>query len=212
MRSSQVDKAGLLENKRGNIMIKILPFLALFFMCSCNVSTADSGKVNQGSIVLSVDQVRGNPEYISKIVDIRGEVIVEYHGTALCGQEETLCFFIDPVSELEEDYLYEIYDKLAGEIGLVQKKLGKAKLFATLRGRPEYYIYSDDGEEEIIKSFEEDDDRLIRVRFVLHKVLELDIRSGSGKPDPFYSDDPADWEEILKEKASTSVQRQFVLF
>ena len=179
-------------------MIRLLSFLVLLFMCSCNFSKADSSSVNQDSIALPVDQVRDNPEYISKILDMRGEIVVEYHGTKLCSPEGTHCFFIDPVSELEKDYLYEIYDKLSGEIGLVQKKLGKAKLFATLRGRPEYYIYSEDGEEEIIKNFEEDDERLIRVRFVLHKVLELDIRAGSGKPDPFYSDDPDDWEEILK--------------
>lgn len=170
-------------------MLKMLPFLilALFSTYSCNVS-----KAYENNIFLTVDQVRDNPEYASQIIDMRGEVITEYHGAKLCGQEETPCFFVvlpikgDPEQgfELEEDYLYEKYEDLSGEIGLVQKRLGTAKLFATLRGMPEYYIYTDDEEELIIKDFKDADDRLIRVRFVLQKVLELDIRPGSGKPNP----------------------------
>ena len=182
-------------------MLKLFPFLTLFFMYSCNVSNA-----YQNSLFLTVDQVRDNPEYASQIVDMRGEVIVEYHGAMLCGHEGTPCFFVvlpikgDPEQgfELEEDYLYKKYEDLSIEIGLVQKKLGTAKLFATLKGMPEYYTYSDDEEEVIIKDFKEEDDRLIRVRFVLQKVLELDIRPGSGKLDPWLSTDPADLEELLR--------------
>jgi len=175
-------------------------------MCSCNF-----GNTSKNSIVLTVDQLRSNREYASQIVDVWGEVIEDYHGTTLCNPKGDSGFFIVlPGSEedfkLEEDYLYEKYKNLSIEIGLVQKKLGNARLFATLRGQLEYYTYSDDGEEIIVinpnkSPFDDidDEDFSPRVRFLLQKVLELDIRGGSGKPSLWLSDDPADIEELLRE-------------
>ena len=93
-------------------MLKLLPFLVmtLFFTYSCNASKAYENNI------LTVDQVRDKPEYASQIVDVRGEVIYEYHGRALCSPNGESGFFVvlpikgDPEQgfELEEDYLESV--------------------------------------------------------------------------------------------------------
>jgi len=199
---------------KGVEVLKQLLFLVLIFVSSCNTS-----KVSQYSTVFSVDQLFENSEHVLQIADVRGEIFNEYHGVRLCNPEGSLCIpvashenvylpddSLKPNFELEEDYLYKMYKDLSIKIGDVQRRLGNARLFATLRGRFERYTYSDDGKEVLIDPkmvFDPVEDfefitRIRGIRFVLQKVLELDIRPGSGKLDPWLSNDPADLEELLR--------------
>jgi hypothetical protein len=131
--------------------------------------------------LLTVDQlIDESPKYASKIVDVRGEIAMEYHGPVLENANGTLGVFVvlpDNIDieigfELQQDYLYEEYKRLYNEIGLFQKKLGEARLFATLRGK--YILLSND--QEIIRP-NHNNGSLVRKRFVLQRVLELDIQS-----------------------------------
>jgi len=143
------------------------------------------GAMCKDNPVITMDELRSDlSKYESKLVDVTGEVILKNQGTDLCGENEYHCLFIclpeyvnpKPSFKLRKDRLYEEFDDLSGKIGLVQRSLGKAKLMATLRGQVYYYIPAETVEEEDV-FFEHPPDRSwIQPRFVLQRVLKLDVQ------------------------------------
>jgi|WetSurMetagenome_2_1015567.scaffolds.fasta_scaffold276935_2 hypothetical protein len=157
---------------------QIIMALILLVMSGCN-----SQKSSQGDVVLGVDQlIQDSSKYASKIVAVHGEIKMDYHGPVLCDENGTPCFFVVPPEnlspkpdfELSKDHMYEEYKRLYIDIASVQRALDKAKLFSTLRGRFENYILSN-GKETIVQNPK--DRSSVKCRFVLQRVLELDIRS-----------------------------------
>jgi hypothetical protein len=157
-------------------ILKSFWILLLFSMITC----VDQ----QSERIVTVDYLLDNAsKYASKVVDVRGEVVMEYHGPTICDQKGTPCLFIilptdaNGLSEvkLQKNDMFDKYKRLSLEIGLVQKQLGKAKLLATLRGRFDRYVVLPNGDETIIQKSNEND--LVRCRFVLQKVLTLDIHN-----------------------------------
>jgi len=138
----------------------------------------------QDNAVLTVDQlINDSSRYASRIVDVRGEIVMDYHGPTLCDENGTPCFFVvlpenlnpKPDFEIQKDHLYGEYERLSSKIGLVQKKLGKAKLLVTLRGRFDNYILLSNGKEVIVQNAKEES--AVRRRFVLQRVLKLDVQN-----------------------------------
>jgi len=159
-----------------------LPLILIFLSISSSADQAAS--TTQGNIVMTVDHLINNAsKYASKIVDVRGEIIMDYHGRTLCDAKGAPCLFVilpedvvpKPDFELEKDHMYEEYERLSSEIGLVQKKLGKAELFATLRGRFDIFTLLPNGKEVIAQNAKKGS--LVRCRFVLQKVLKIDVRA-----------------------------------
>jgi hypothetical protein len=147
---------------------------------SLSICACTGPKPKQSNIVLTVDQlVESVGKYASEIVDVRGEVILDYHGTTLCDLKGTSGFLIflpeyiepKPDFELVKDKMYEDFERLSIEIGSVQKQLGKAKLLATLRGR---YDIIQDKIEVIVQNPTFGYSR--RHRFVLQRVLNLEVQ------------------------------------
>lgn len=159
-------------------MAKSPLLLILLLTCTCNGTQSV-----HDNAVQTVDQLVNNPsKYASRIIDVRGEIVMDYHGPTLCDSSGTPCFFITlpksvlskPNFELDRDHLYEEYERLSSEIGLVQKKLGKAKLMVTLRGRFDSYVLSPEGREVIVQNPRKGSPT--RCRFVLQRVLKLDVQ------------------------------------
>ncbi len=104
---------------------------------------------------------------------------MDYHGPTLVDLKEKCGFFVflpenidpKPDFELVKDKMYEDYERLSLEIGLVQKQLGKAKLVATLRGR---YDLLQKRIEELAKHPWLASP--VRHRFVLQRVLKLEVQ------------------------------------
>jgi hypothetical protein len=162
--------------------VKTSPLLAALVLITCQGACQPSA---QDDLVLTVDQLKSSFKYSSKIVDVSGEIIMDYHGPTLCNQHGTQCFFIvqptnvdpKPNFELKKDHMYDEYERLAIEVGLVQRKLGKSKLLATLRGRYDDYILLPNGEEVIVQKREKGNQEQVRCRFVLQKVLKLEVQN-----------------------------------
>jgi hypothetical protein len=130
--------------------------------------------------VFSVEGLKKSDQYCSKIVDVSGIIIKEYHGLRLCDKNETPCIFVwepeaDDKLELEKDRMYDEYKRLAVEVGLDPERLRKEKLFVTLRGRYEEFILSPNGDAIILTESKHEND--VRCRFILQKVLKLDVRT-----------------------------------
>jgi hypothetical protein len=160
-----------------NMMKSLIPLIVLL-ICACN-----GPRSIQNDKVLTVEQlIDERYKYASRILDVRGEIVMDYHGPALCDESGTPCFFVIPSEnivpkpdfELHKDHLYEEYRQLSIKIGLVQKKLGKAKLLVTLRGRFDNYILLPNGEEVVVKNPKKES--AVRCRFVLQRVLKLDVQ------------------------------------
>jgi hypothetical protein len=156
------------------------PYLILVI---CSLSACNGQKPAQDNTVLTVSDLISRPaKYASRILDVRGEIIMDYHGPTLCDESGTPCFFVilpenvfpRPDFDLEKDHTYEEYERLSIEIGSVQRTLGKAKLFATLRGRFDQYNLLPNGKEAIVQNPQKGS--LVRCRFVLERVLNLDVR------------------------------------
>ena len=144
------------------------------------------GAICKDNPVITMDELRSDlSKYESKMVDVTGEVIVEYHGTALCDESEYHCLFIilpeyvspQPSFKLRKDRVYGEFDELSREIGLVQRSLGKAKLMATLRGQVYYYIPAENVDEEDVFVERPPDISWVQTRFVLQRVLKLDVQA-----------------------------------
>jgi hypothetical protein len=152
--------------------------LMLFFFCPLLVMSC----ALRETVPISVDELIDNTaKYASKIVDVQGEIIMDYHGPILCDPKENGVFvrlpdsiFPTPDFKLEKDHLFDEYERLSIEIGLVQKRLGKAKLFATLRGRYELFESLPNGKEVTIQ---DPKGSLVQHRFVLQRILELHVQT-----------------------------------
>jgi hypothetical protein len=160
-------------------MLKSLLLLTVLSVCACN-----GPRSAQDNVVLTVDHlINESSKHASRIVDVRGEIVMDYHGPTLCDENGTPCFFVIlpenivpvPDFELQKDHLYEEYERLSSEIGLVQKKLGKAKLLVTLRGRFDNYVLLPSGRTVIVQNPKEETPA--RCRFVLQRVLKIDVRN-----------------------------------
>ena len=81
-----------------------------------------------------------------------------------------------PSFKLHKDRFYYEFDDLSGKIGLVQRSLGKAKLMATLRGQVYYYIPAENVDEEDLFVEHPPDRSWFQSRFVLQRVLKLDVQ------------------------------------
>jgi len=112
-------------------------FLALSLALPSVASGAEPAKV-------TVCQLVEKPErFAQKMVSVRGEIVQEHHGLGICSEDCRGCIQIvepedvspKPEFELERDSLYEEFDRLSMDVGLVQRLLGKATLQATLVGR-----------------------------------------------------------------------------
>jgi hypothetical protein len=130
---------------------------------------------------MTVDYLLNNrSNYRSKTVTVRGEIKDTYHGLLMCDENGEPCISINllenvsPNIELEQDFMYEEFKNLSLSVGSVQRTLGKAKLFATLRGRVHMETISSSGKEVTIQ-----DPLDIRVEswFVLQEVLKIEIKA-----------------------------------
>lgn len=137
----------------------------------------------QNKAVITMDSFFDVPsKYAFKIVDVRGEVMMDYHGRVLCDQRGNGFFitkpedvFPKPDFKLEKDHLFDEYERQSIEVGDVQRTLGKAKLLVTLRGRFEFYQLLPDG--KVVIPPHPENGPLIRKRFVLQRVLDLHVES-----------------------------------
>jgi hypothetical protein len=159
-------------------LIKSIPLFAIIVISSCT-----NPRLTQDNGTITVNYLIDNSfKYASRMVNVRGEIVMDVHGPALSNGNGTAGFFVvlpesiypKPSFELQKDFMYEEYYRLSIEIGDVQKRLGKAKLFGTLRGRFDAYIELPDGEEVIVRNPEKSTSA--RYRFVLQRVNELDIQ------------------------------------
>ena len=134
--------------------------------------------------MLTVDDLLNHgATYKSKTVDVRGEIIMDYHGPVLCNAKEEGFFIVLPVAvfpkpvfRLEADYNYGEYRRLCIEIGSVQRTLGKAKLFATLRGRYDLYTVTSQVNGKEVFDYNPPMGTLARHRLVLQRVLNLEVQ------------------------------------
>jgi len=156
-------------------------FLIVLFTLAVSACKAD--KSVETNPVLTVDHlINSSSNYASKIVTVRGEIVMDYHGPTLCDESGSPCFFVvlpervfpNPEFVLDKDHAYEEYLRLSLEIGSIQRTLGKAQLFATLRGRFDNYDLLPNGKEVIVQNPPKGS--LVRRRFVLQKVVKLDVR------------------------------------
>ena len=140
------------------------------------------GAMCKDNPIITMDELRDNlSKYESKLIDVTGEVIVEYHGPALRDEDKSFYLFImspeyvspKPRFKLREDRLYDEFEDLSREVGLVQRSLGKAKLMATLRGQI-YYFAKESGNEMVEHP---PDISWIQTRFVLQRVMKLDVQA-----------------------------------
>ena len=160
-------------------ILKVLMIMMFVAMSGCGIH-----KTPPANNVLSVDQlVRDSTKYVSKIVDVKGEIKMDYHGPVLCDEKGTPCFYVvrpENVASkadfaLVQDPMYEEYERLYINIASIQRTLGKAMLLGTFRGRFDNYILMSNGKETIVQN--PGDRSSVRCRFVLQRVLELNIRS-----------------------------------
>ncbi len=126
---------------------------------------------------LTVGDLINNPsKYASKIVVVRGELIPDYHGKALCDKKVRPCVYITntpdsiypkPNFEVEKDSLYWDYERL------VMEQLGgrNTELILTLRGRFDIPPKGSNSLKEL----------------VLQKVIALEVRK---KPPEILADPP----------------------
>ena len=157
--------------------VNILLIIVLTFSYGCS-------KTKEEIPLITIEQLRNNlSEYESKTVDVYGEIIFHYHGTAICDETEELCLNIledvVPDYKLHKDQLYDKFTELYIEIGGVQKQLGKARLMAKLRGCVYYYTISD-GDILMLPHpppARPPDLPWVRPRFVLQQVLDLDVQT-----------------------------------
>jgi hypothetical protein len=137
----------------------------------------------QGKSAITIDDVFNDPsKYAFKIVDVRGEIQMDYHGPVLCDAQGNGFFIKNPdeVSpkpgfELKRDYRFDEYERLSIEVGSIQRTLEKARLLATLRGRFEYFQMLSDG--KVIMPLHPKYGSLTHKRFVLKRVIELHTES-----------------------------------
>jgi hypothetical protein len=176
-----IHAAGRIRERFGMIRaaIRLILISAALGQTACGI---------QSKAVITMDDFFDDPsKYAFKIVDVRGEIQMDYHGPVLCDAQGNGFFIKEPDSispkpdfGLEKDHLYDEYERLSMEVGSVQGTLGKAKLLVTLRGRFEFFQLLPDG--IVVIPPHPENGPLIRKRFVLQRVLRLDVQSLQKKP------------------------------
>jgi hypothetical protein len=124
-------------------------------------------------------------KYAGRVLTIRGRVIKEHHGTALCDDQYEKCVQVVLPDEVEprpeftlvRDATYERFAKLALEVGLVERSLGRAALEARIFGR--FDISGPADVERAQKGLP------VPTRFVLARVAQVEVRrlGAARKPD-----------------------------
>jgi hypothetical protein len=156
--------------------LKLLAIAIALLICACT-----DQRPAQLNVVLTVDQlVDSAGKYASKIVDVRGEVIMDYHGPTLVDLEGKCGFFIflpenidpKPGFELVKDKMYEEYERLSYKPGGSLRQPEDGKLIATIRGR---YDLLQERIEDLAKHPWLASP--VRHRFVLHRVLKLEVQN-----------------------------------
>jgi hypothetical protein len=138
-----------------------------------------------GHVITVEELVTNHSKYATEFVDVRGELILEFHGNVLQDESECCGFFVippeavtpEPDFKLVRDSMYQRYEKLMIEVGSVQRRLGKAKLIGTLRGK--YYLGSSESTGGALVIPQLPDPlarRPMQHRFVLHRVIKLDVQ------------------------------------
>jgi hypothetical protein len=159
-------------------ILKCILLVILAFTCSCT-----RRKPTSDSVILDLDQlINHSSKYATQLVDVSGEISMDYHGPLICSDKGSPCLFIvlpenvvpKPDFELMKDNMYEKYEKLSIEIGIIQKQLGNSRLMATLRGKLFLFAQLPDGKEVLYQSPKMK--APILRRFVLQRVLKLDIQ------------------------------------
>jgi hypothetical protein len=165
-----------IDSKLAGISIAI--FVVLLH-CGCR-----STEVSSDGHVITVGELVSNQQmYASKFVDVRGEIVMDYHGPTLCDESGSPGFFVilpgrvDPAPDFElvEDSMYEKYKDLAIKCW-IEKQEGKSKLIATLRGK--YYLVNG-SLHGAVTIYQTPDPTMIpplQHRFVLQKVLDLKVQ------------------------------------
>jgi hypothetical protein len=133
-------------------------------------------------VITLEELVTNHSKYATQFVDVRGEIVWDYHGLTLCDEDGKLGVFVIPPErvnpkpdfELIRDSMFYKYEDLAIKIGSVQKTLGKAKLIGILRGKYCFVTGDLHGTVDIYKITDPIAAR--QHRFVLQKVLDLQVQ------------------------------------
>ena len=130
---------------------------------------------------MTVDYLLNNrSEYLSKIITVQGSIFNNYHGLFMCDENGEPCIRIfqpedmssSPKIDLVHDFMYEEFINLSLGKGSVDRTIGEAKLFATLRGYFNTETYTISGEEINVQN---PSDIHVRSYFVLDKVIKIEI-------------------------------------
>lgn len=169
---------GAMKINSASCIVSCLISLVLFH-CACQ----NSGGSSNHQVITLEELVSNHSKYATQFVDVRGEIVSDYHGPALCSENERLRVFVisperinpKPDFELMRDDMFQKYEKLAIEIGSIQKALGKEKLIGTLRGK--YYLVT--GSLHGMVDIYQKPDPFIQPqhRFVLQRILDLQVQT-----------------------------------
>jgi hypothetical protein len=151
----------------------------LFLCCACKMF----GVSPAGPVITVEELVTNHSKYATQFVDVRGEIVWDFHGPTLCDLNGSFGVFVIPPEninpkpdfELARDSMFQKYERLAMEIGSVQRTLGKAKLFGTLRGK--YYLVTGSLHGTVDIYQKPDPLTQPQHRFVLQKVLDLQVQN-----------------------------------
>jgi|LSQX01.2.fsa_nt_gb hypothetical protein len=168
-------------------MLKIITILLVSMIIAC---VGRDPSLNN-NVVMTVDYLVENGEqYRGKIVNVRGRVGSEYHGTFIEGDDAGF-FVVTPERiglesglESEKNQLYEDFWRLSREVRVSQMIQGKGEVFATIRGRYDIYLKKTDGEEvhewgpEMVLPYE---GHMVFHRLVLLEVLNLEVIDLNGE-------------------------------
>jgi hypothetical protein len=158
------------------VRVLLIFLIVNFYSCKSQRNVLDKG-------IFTVNQLFDNRfQYASMILDVRGELIDDYHGKMLCGENEEHCFLIYPPEAVPnqefktvKDSLYQKFVDLDIPMDRESRKRDEGKIFATLRGRFETYTLTKNWKPIVIRNAKPGD--ITYCRFVLKRVLALDIRT-----------------------------------
>jgi hypothetical protein len=167
-----------MRNNPAYCLLSSFLFFFLFLCCACKTS----GVFPARHVITVEELVTNHSKYATQFVDVRGEIVWDYHGPTLCEPNGSFGIFVIPPEsinpkpdfELIRDSLFQQYESLAMEIGSLQRTLGKAKLFGTFRGK--YYLVTGSLHGTVDVYQKPDPLTQPQHRFVLHKVLDLQVQ------------------------------------
>jgi hypothetical protein len=162
--------------------IEVTCFLALSLAVPNVAVAAEPVKV-------TVCQLIKKPErFAGQMVSVRGYILLEYHGMAICSEECVGCIRVvepqdvspKPEFDLERDSAYEEFDRLSVDVGLVKRLLGEATLRVTLVGRFDSIYEMRNGKR--VRVAEGLGLRRVPRRLVLQKVTDVVVCKKPGVP------------------------------